>query len=1522
MPYQLPNFNPIKSAIKVDDDQWFLSKLEYINVFKLKVFNELGHSIPIVITYDINTPSLVAGLNSYLPAGFRFSFNQFVYLDDDKYKYIDELGVVCQFENFDTNLYYDKDDPNTTLKIVNNGFEIIKLNKDHYYFNNNGYLIKIEYGKYSGNANPLTLNISRNANNSIDTIYYSCNQSDYVQFSYSNSSLTLIQYTSSGQSESVRFIYDNSGNLINIQENETRNIYSFSYSSNRLSQVYNILTAKIKEFTYYSENNVIQVRKIVHKRNGGSNTWSLEEIISVDHDNDGFITSCVIQDKNGKNKTYFLDKYHRLGEVFGSNSVSGSYRSLSNHTGHELTFPSSLTPGQETINGKQSYYSSGSTSITNIYDALEYVLYESDLSDNENPVLVLSLFVKINGNYNRVFMRVTGTNIHSEYVEIDSSKIDFFQRVDIPFYVDDTYGCSLQIQIVDPANNYSAITTSLFADPIVFVGSESITKLDTVPLVNITSVSINNTPHNIPISSRDIFLSLIDKCFSTHSKKFFYYSNGQNRLVYATNETILVNTSSGSYALSTLLSNGINNIQTTVSAKHYDTHFILNRITKTYRQNSGDFEVKTNNYVKAFINQSNYTEKELKSYSYYNQCFKLISVKEDNPSQSSSLLFHYYIYNSFNQLTEEGVHNDFNVMMLPNTYSYNSDGTLAFTSNDLSRINYGYNQKRISFIEQNVLMEKYSKTYFDIIDDDNVTDPFYRPRKIRFNEINTLNSSESQKSYHNLTHTDEDELMSVASDDSAYSFAYYESKNGITCYNGPFAFGNMYIRNSYSTVSSTKTWHFLNTTETITTTYDFYSRISTISYSSGSSYSYSYALNKETYEISPLSNITKDNDVYTEHHYDPYTGKLMSIDQYQDNELFFSKTLYAGQTYDYCFFNQSEYVMTIPLVEYKGNHSGLSSSTYLNGVLLDRFNFIYLNDGFGRRTGKTNVDSTISVSYSYETVNNNETNLLSSYTITNYDSNHNVTLQLSDSFVYSYLCVYHINETKIVNGNTYQYSNSFEYDAFNRLTKANTQSHSRTYTYDGSLLMSMNEMNVCSHSFTYNTSGQLTTLLIHPYDNSGDSSYTYTYDKLGNRTKESLNGSTIKTITYEHNLVSTISMSGTVIEMSYDKDLIRYKKTCSILTQVHEFDYAYDNKQLLSLKHSKTTYIFTPYGLIPGITTIEYFYFLYDLDGVTGFIHKESNTLEKFSYIKNALGDICFIVRDDGTPVIEYVYDEWGNVDKNVLVSSYSQLGDVNPFRFRGYVYDYETGYYYLFSRYYDPFTHTFTSVDDHSYIKPDDISGANLYCYCNYNPVMNKDEDGHSAVVGLLIGLGALALAGIGLTFSGWQFHNELLTNIGDSIISITEIITGGILIATGIGGSLGIGLLGAGIGSLTNGLVNMSNGGSFHAGWAGGELASAFYFIPWFGSSIGAFLGSVLTDFIDDKNNYKGINWSKAGWCAAISFGLSSFGNIVTNSMGNQLYSASHASLQYVLSYQSALLSISNSVINVFWPWKNEKE
>ena len=64
-------------------------------------------------------------------------------------------------------------------------------------------------------------------------------------------------------------------------------------------------------------------------------------------------------------------------------------------------------------------------------------------------------------------------------------------------------------------------------------------------------------------------------------------------------------------------------------------------------------------------------------------------------------------------------------------------------------------------------------------------------------------------------------------------------------------------------------------------------------------------------------------------------------------------------------------------------------------------------------------------------------------------------------------------------------------------------------------------------------------------------------------------------------------------------------------------------------------------------------------------------------------GDAVALIDANGTQVVEYGYDVWSNpISKTGSLAA--TIGTLNPFRYRGYVYDEETGLYYLRSRVYN----------------------------------------------------------------------------------------------------------------------------------------------------------------------------------------------------------------------------------------------
>lgn len=93
-----------------------------------------------------------------------------------------------------------------------------------------------------------------------------------------------------------------------------------------------------------------------------------------------------------------------------------------------------------------------------------------------------------------------------------------------------------------------------------------------------------------------------------------------------------------------------------------------------------------------------------------------------------------------------------------------------------------------------------------------------------------------------------------------------------------------------------------------------------------------------------------------------------------------------------------------------------------------------------------------------------------------------------------------------------------------------------------------------------------------------------------------------------------------------------------------------------------------------------------------------AHTFDTFYFEKNLQGDIIAVYNADGVKIGSYTYDAWGNCTVSVVSGNTTLENNIvrtiNPFRYRGYYYDTETGLYYLQSRYYNPEWGRFLNVD------------------------------------------------------------------------------------------------------------------------------------------------------------------------------------------------------------------------------------
>ena len=296
----------------------------------------------------------------------------------------------------------------------------------------------------------------------------------------------------------------------------------------------------------------------------------------------------------------------------------------------------------------------------------------------------------------------------------------------------------------------------------------------------------------------------------------------------------------------------------------------------------------------------------------------------------------------------------------------------------------------------------------------------------------------------------------------------------------------------------------------------------------------------------------------------------------------------------------------------------------------------------------------------------------------------------------------------------------------------------------------------------------------------------YKYDINGNIT--SIKDGNNITLTYKAKDLETYSDSSKQIYERYyynDKHL-RVKKEIldSNGNVTSTITYTYDNNDNL---------IYQKQGNI-SLT------FLYDNSNMLyGFIYNGYT----YYYIRNILNDILGIVDIQGNQIVEYRYlDAWGNhsvfsrkvihrssisdsiIDgtiENVPNTDPSFIGNINPFRYKGYYYDKETQLYWVSSRYYSPELCRWISPDSIEYLDPESINGLNLYAYCGNDPINKYYPTGHIAIstlVLIIVGAAVLTTAGA-ITYGA----------VTDTPVVLDFSVSAGM--GAGVGGKVGISIV-----------------------------------------------------------------------------------------------------------------------------------
>lgn len=294
-------------------------------------------------------------------------------------------------------------------------------------------------------------------------------------------------------------------------------------------------------------------------------------------------------------------------------------------------------------------------------------------------------------------------------------------------------------------------------------------------------------------------------------------------------------------------------------------------------------------------------------------------------------------------------------------------------------------------------------------------------------------------------------------------------------------------------------------------------------------------------------------------------------------------------------------------------------------------------------------------------------------------------------------------------------TDTYAYNELNQLIRENSETQNRTfvYSYDaGGNLLAVKE-------YAYTTEASPTEEPLKTETGLYDSAWkdklmewdgiAMTYDTVGNMLTK---GTTNYTWTQGRKLSGV--NNGKNIRYFYDHTGARIRKTV-------------DGKA--------TEYCMAGDLLISEKTGGQTCWYRYDSSGNVVSVNMKGSI---YFYVRNLQNDIVGLIDAAGNTVVHYTYNSWGKV-LSITGSLKDTVGAANPFRYRGYYYDHETGMYYLKSRYYDPEIRRFISADDIGILKVQrDFYDKNLFAYCDSNPAVRKDAEGDFWVTAAAAAIGA----------------------------------------------------------------------------------------------------------------------------------------------------------------------------------------
>lgn len=305
--------------------------------------------------------------------------------------------------------------------------------------------------------------------------------------------------------------------------------------------------------------------------------------------------------------------------------------------------------------------------------------------------------------------------------------------------------------------------------------------------------------------------------------------------------------------------------------------------------------------------------------------------------------------------------------------------------------------------------------------------------------------------------------------------------------------------------------------------------------------------------------------------------------------------------------------------------------------------------------------------------------------------------------------------------NNVEKTEKYSYDACGRLTSIGDASQdSITYSYDslGQITRENNSQNHYRIDFSYDNKGNILKKSSYDYAETGTTLKLQTYEYEDSNWGDLLTKFDGKDITYD-SIGNPVNYLGKTLSWEKGRQLTSVKEGDKDIS----FQYDEEGVRTSKLVDGETTsYVYADEKLIYMRDADNQMMFAYDASGKP--LSMKFNGVY-YVFQCNFQGDVVGIIDANGYKVATYTYDAYG---RQTSPEPESLVGKMNPLRYRGYIYDKETGWYYLMSRYYNPEVGRFLNADDSVILSFDQnhILQSNLFAYCLNDPVNAKDSGGN----------------------------------------------------------------------------------------------------------------------------------------------------------------------------------------------------